>query len=153
MRPLDAQTLGISYLLSRGRYLDALKVRAYIESGFRRHRALDRQVQRDRDVQPDLQRERPVQRATGPTRRGGPDVLWFEGTAQANFVATGLLGLAARDGRQGAGRLAQRDDRARRRAAAGGPHRHRQPDQRVPRVARLGGAPSWAMIAAEGLPD
>jgi hypothetical protein len=35
LRPLDAQTLGIAYLLARGRYADALKVRAYIDSAFK----------------------------------------------------------------------------------------------------------------------
>jgi hypothetical protein len=35
LRPLDAQTLGITYLLARGRYADALEVRAYIESAFK----------------------------------------------------------------------------------------------------------------------
>src|SRR4029078_7279283 len=34
LRPIDAQTLGIIYLLARGRYADALKVHNYIESAF-----------------------------------------------------------------------------------------------------------------------
>ena len=91
MRPLDAQTLGISYLLSRGRYVEALQVRAYIESAFK---VTGRSIVKSSATSTYNQTYSAAGPFSGyrPYATGGPDVLWFEGSAQANFV-TGLLGI------------------------------------------------------------
>ena len=85
LRPLDAQTLGINYLLARGRYLDALKVRAYIESAFR---VTGRSIVKSNATATYNQTYSASGPFSGyrPYASGGPDVLWFEGSAQANFV-------------------------------------------------------------------
>ena len=50
-----------------------------------------------------------------PYATGGPDVLWFEGSAQANFV-TGLLGIPHVTEDKALARVPQRHDLARARA-------------------------------------
>jgi hypothetical protein len=91
LRPLDAQTLGISYLLSRGRYVEALQVRTYIESAFK---VTGRSIVKSSATSTYNQTYSAAGPFSGyrPYATGGPDVLWFEGSAQANFV-TGLLGI------------------------------------------------------------
>jgi hypothetical protein len=91
LRPLDAQTLGIIYLLARGRYTDALKVHLYIESAFKlANRTITKSTA--------LATFNHTYGASGPFSgyrpyaTGGPDVLWHEGSAQADYT-TGLLGL------------------------------------------------------------
>jgi hypothetical protein len=91
LRPLDAQTLGILYLLSRGRQADAQKVRAYIESAFK---VSSRSVVKSSATATYNQTYAASGPFTGyrPYATGGPDVLWAEGTAQATWAAK-LLGV------------------------------------------------------------
>ena len=93
LRPLDAQTLGILYLLARGRYADAQKVRAYIEStAFKLVKSSS------------IATYNQSYSATGyrPYASAGPDVLWYEGTAQVTWATW-----AARDRQQRVGQGAR----------------------------------------------
>ncbi len=92
LRPLDAQTLGILYLLARGRYADALKVRAYIESTA--FKLANRSIVKSSSIATYNQSYSASGPFTGyrPYAASGPDVLWYEGTAQVTWV-TGLLGI------------------------------------------------------------
>jgi hypothetical protein len=79
-RPLDAQALGIPFLLAQGRTADAQKVAAYIESAYR---VTGRSIARSTA----LDTFNGTWAAGGPFSgyrpyaSGGPDVLWAEGTA------------------------------------------------------------------------
>jgi hypothetical protein len=91
LRPLDAQTLGIIYLVARGRYSDALKVHNYVESAFK---VTGRSVAKSTATATFNNTYSASGTFSGyrPYAIGGPDVLWHEGSAQADFT-TGLLGL------------------------------------------------------------
>jgi hypothetical protein len=91
LRPLDAQTLGIIYLLARGRYADALKVHNYVESAFK---LSSRTITKSTAVATFNNSYSASGPFSGyrPYATGGPDVIWHEGSAQADFT-TGLLGL------------------------------------------------------------
>jgi hypothetical protein len=86
LRPLDAQTLGVLYLLTRGRRDDALKVRAYIEAAFK---VSGRSVAKSAAPATFNQTYAASGPFSGyrPYAGGGPDVLWAEGTAQATWIA------------------------------------------------------------------
>ena len=92
LRPLDAQTLGIIYLVTRGRQSDALKVRAYIESTA--FKLANRTIVKSSSIATYNQSYSATGPFTGyrPYGSAGPDVLWYEGTAQVTYV-TGLLGI------------------------------------------------------------
>jgi hypothetical protein len=89
-RPLDAQTLGVLYLLARDRAADAAKVRAYIDAGFA---LTNRTIAKSSATSTYNMTYAASGPFTGyrPYATGGPDVLWEEGTAQA-LVATDALG-------------------------------------------------------------
>jgi hypothetical protein len=91
LRPIDAQTLGILYLLARGRYLEALAVHNYVESAFR---LTGRTVTKSSATATYNMTYGPSGTFTGykPYATGGPDVLWHEGGAEED-LATKLLGL------------------------------------------------------------
>jgi hypothetical protein len=91
LRPIDAQTLGILYLLGRGRYADALKVHAYIESAFK---LTGRTIAKSSATSTFNTTYSSAGTFSGyrPYATGGPDVLWNEGSAEAD-LATKLLGL------------------------------------------------------------
>jgi len=86
--PPRCSTLGILYLLARGRYADAQKVRAYIESTA--FKLANRTIVKSSSIATYNQ----SYSATGyrPYASAGPDVLWYEGTAQVTWV-TGLFGI------------------------------------------------------------
>jgi len=90
LRPLDAQTLGVMYLVARNRTADAAKVRAYIDAAFR---VTNRTITKSSATSTYNMTYAANGPFTGyrPYATGGPDVLWEEGTAQA-LVATDLLG-------------------------------------------------------------
>jgi hypothetical protein len=90
LRPLDAQTLGVMYLLARDRTADAAKVRAYIDAAFKLTNRTITKSSATATYNMTYAANGPF---TGyrPYATGGPDVLWEEGTAQA-LVATDLLG-------------------------------------------------------------
>lgn len=90
LRPLDAQTLGVIYLLARNRAADAAKVRAYIDAAFK---VTNRTIVKSSTPATYNMTYAANGPFTGyrPYATGGPDVLWEEGTAQA-LVATDLLG-------------------------------------------------------------
>jgi hypothetical protein len=89
-RPLDAQTLGVLYLLARDRAADAAKVRAYIDAAFK---VTNRTIAKSSATSTYNMTYAANGPFTGyrPYAIGGPDVLWEEGTAQA-LVATDALG-------------------------------------------------------------
>jgi hypothetical protein len=89
LRPLDAQTLGVMYLVSRNRTADAAKVRAYIDAAFKLTNRTITKSSATATYNMTYAANGPF---TGyrPYATGGPDVLWEEGTAQA-LVATDLL--------------------------------------------------------------
>jgi hypothetical protein len=78
-RPLDAQALGIPFLLAQGRTADAQKVAAYIESAYR---VTGRAITRSNalDTFNGTWSGGPFS-GYRPYASGGPDVLWAEGTA------------------------------------------------------------------------
>jgi hypothetical protein len=142
-RPLDAQTLGVLYLLARNRLADAAKVRAYIDAGFA---LTNRTIAKSSATSTYNMTYAANGPFTGyrPYATGGPDVLWEEGTAQA-LVATDALG---------------QDDAAQNLAlgawATVGPL---QSDRTVTtstvneyHVWQASAAASWMMLAAFGLP-
>jgi hypothetical protein len=90
LRPLDAQTLGVLYLVARNRAADAAKVRAYIDSAFK---VTNRTITKSSATSTYNMTYAANGPFTGyrPYAGGGPDVLWEEGTAQA-LVATDVLG-------------------------------------------------------------
>jgi hypothetical protein len=90
LRPLDAQTLGVQYLVARNRAADAAKVRAYIDAAFK---VTNRTISKSSATPTYNMTYAANGPFTGyrPYATGGPDVLWEEGTAQA-LVATDLLG-------------------------------------------------------------
>jgi hypothetical protein len=90
LRPLDAQTLGVMYLVARNRTADAAKVRAYIDAAFKVTNRTITKSSAPANYNLTYAASGPF---TGyrPYATGGPDVLWEEGTAQA-LVATDLLG-------------------------------------------------------------
>jgi hypothetical protein len=143
LRPLDAQTLGVLYLLARNRAADAAKVRAYIDAAFK---VTNRTIVKSSATAT----YNMTYAASGPFSgyrpyaSGGPDVLWEEGTAQA-LVATDLLG---------------QDDTAQNLAlAAWGAVGPLQADRTVTtsrvneyHVWPASAAAGWMMLAAFGLP-
>ncbi len=90
VRPLDAQTLGVIYLLARGREADAAKVRAYIDADFK---VANRSIVKSGAAATYNMTYAAAGPFSGyrPYASHGPDVLWEEGTAQA-LVATAMLG-------------------------------------------------------------
>ncbi len=90
LRPLDAQTLGVMYLLARNRAADAAKVRAYIDAAFK---VTGRSIVKSGATSTYNQTYAAAGPFSGyrPYATGGPDVLWEEGTAQAAW-ASRLLG-------------------------------------------------------------
>ncbi len=90
LRPLDAQTLGVMYLIARNRAADAAKVRAYIDAAFK---VTNRTIVKSSATSTYNMTYAANGPFTGyrPYATGGPDVLWEEGTAQA-LVATDMLG-------------------------------------------------------------
>jgi hypothetical protein len=90
VRPLDAQTLGVMYLVTRNRAADAAKVRAYIDAAFK---VTNRTIVKSSATSTYNMTYAANGPFTGyrPYATGGPDVLWEEGTAQA-LVATDMLG-------------------------------------------------------------
>ena len=90
LRPLDAQTLGVMYLLARGRPLDAHKVLNYVNSAFR---VTGRSITKSNDPATYNQTYTAKGPLNGyrPYASAGPDVIWQEGTAQMTW-ASGLLG-------------------------------------------------------------
>jgi hypothetical protein len=149
LRPLDAQTLGIAYLLARGRYADALKVRAYIDSAFK---LSGRSIVKSAATATYNQ----TYAATGPFSgyrpyaSGGPDVLWFEGSAQADW-ASGLLGISHT--------VEDKALAAWRNVTIGRGEGPLQADRTVTSAVNeyhvwpASAATSWAILATEGLPD
>jgi hypothetical protein len=91
LRPIDAQTLGILYLLARARYADALKVHNYIESAFK---LTGRTIAKSSASATFNMTYSSSATFSGykPYATGGPDVLWDEGGAQED-LATKLLAL------------------------------------------------------------
>jgi hypothetical protein len=149
LRPLDAQTLGIAYLLARGRYADALKVRAYIDAAFK---LSGRSIVKSAATSTYNQ----TYAATGPFSgyrpyaSGGPDVLWFEGSAQADW-ASGLLGINHT--------VEDKALAAWRNVTIGRGEGPLQADRTVTSAVNeyhvwpASAATSWAILATEGLPD
>ncbi len=142
LRPLDAQTLGVMYLLARNRAADAAKVRAYIDASFK---VTNRTIAKSSASSTYNMTYAAGGPFTGyrPYATGGPDVLWEEGTAQA-LVATDVLG---------------QDDTAQNLAlAAWGAVGPLQSDRTVTssvneyHVWPASAAASWMMLAAFGLP-
>jgi len=143
LRPLDAQTLGVQYLVARNRAADAAKVRAYIDAAFK---VTNRTITKSSATATYNMTYAAAGPFTGyrPYASGGPDVLWEEGTAQA-LVATDLLG---------------QDDSAQNLAlAAWGAVGPLQADRTVTNssvneyhVWPASAAASWMMLAAFGLP-
>jgi hypothetical protein len=142
LRPLDAQTLGVLYLLARNRATDAAKVRAYIDAAFK---VTNRTIAKSSATSTYNMTYAAGGPFTGyrPYATGGPDVLWEEGTAQA-LVATDALG---------------QDDSAQNLAlAAWGMVGPLQSDRTVTssvneyHVWPASAAASWMMLAAFGLP-
>jgi hypothetical protein len=95
LRPLDTQTLGVMYLLARGRPQDASKVLSYVNSAFR---VTGRSIIKSDDPATYNQTYTAKGPLSGyrPYASGGPDVIWQEGTAQMVW-ASGLLGQAVGD--------------------------------------------------------
>ncbi len=90
LRPIDAQTLGILYLLARGRYADALKVHNSIESAFK---LTGRTIAKSSATATFMTYSSSATfSAYRPYATGGPDVLWDEGGAEEDLV-TKLVGL------------------------------------------------------------
>jgi hypothetical protein len=142
LRPLDAQTLGVQYLVARNRAADAAKVRAYIDAAFK---VTNRTIVKSSATSTYNMTYAANGPFTGyrPYATGGPDVLWEEGTAQA-LVATHLLG---------------QDDTAQNLAlAAWGVVGPLQSDRTVTtsvneyHVWPAAATASWMMLAAFGLP-
>jgi hypothetical protein len=147
LRPLGAQTLGSVYLLARGRYTDALKVHDYVEAAFK---VANRSV---------VTSSAPATfnapySATGPFSgyrayaSGRPDVLWHEGSAQADFSPAGPRQLRAG---QGDRRLGEDHDepqagplQADRTATGSAVNEYH--------VWPASAGTSWSLIAAKGLP-
>jgi hypothetical protein len=142
LRPLDAQTLGVQYLVARNRAADAAKVRAYIDASFK---LTNRTIVKSSATSTYNMTYAANGPFTGyrPYASGGPDVLWEEGTAQA-LVATDLLG---------------QDDTAQNLAlAAWGAVGPLQSDRTVTSTVNeyhvwpASAAAGWMMLAAFGLP-
>lgn len=142
LRPLDAQTLGVQYLVARNRAADAAKVRAYIDAAFK---LTNRTIVKSSATSTYNMTYAANGPFTGyrPYASGGPDVLWEEGTAQA-LVATDLLG---------------QDDTAQNLAlAAWGAVGPLQSDRTVTSTVNeyhvwpASAAAGWMMLAAFGLP-
>jgi hypothetical protein len=143
VRPLDAQTLGVQYLVARNRAADAAKVRAYIDAAFKVTNRTITKSSAPANYNLTYAAAGPF---TGyrPYASGGPDVLWEEGTAQA-LVATDLIG---------------QDDSAQNLAlAAWGAVGPLQADRTVTNssvneyhVWPASAAASWMMLAAFGFP-
>jgi microcompartment protein CcmK/EutM len=90
-RPLDTQTIGALYLVSRGQFLTAVRVRSYIESSFA---VTGRSITKSSvagvfnqtfAAAGPFSGYRPYADATGP------DVLWAEGTAQVRLLRASLF--------------------------------------------------------------
>jgi hypothetical protein len=89
LRPLDAQTLGVMYLMSQGRVSDAQKVRAYIDAALR---VTGRSIVKSGATATYNMTYAAAGPFSGykPYASGGPDVLWEEGTAQADLASVML---------------------------------------------------------------